>query len=99
MSRKAKHDVAPMVRGAFIAALERIKQEDGKTFSEIIADWLRVDPAGVLNAVSKFTVREANVKGKVDHDHTGTVIHKHEEVDVTKAWIEQVIGDSEEVRH
>lgn len=99
MSRKAKHDIAPVVRSAFLRALERIKEEDGKTFSEIIADWMRKDPGAVLNAVSKFTVREANVKGQVSHDHSGTVVHKQEPADLTKAWLEGVMQDEEDRVH
>lgn len=64
--KKATHDVAPIVRASFLSALERIKQEDGKTFSEIIADWMRVDPGAVLNAVAKFTVKEAAITGQVE---------------------------------
>lgn len=64
-NRKGKHDVSPIVRGAFLEALKRIKREDGKTFSEIIANWLREDPGAVLNAVSKFTVRESNLTADI----------------------------------
>jgi hypothetical protein len=56
--KKGKHDIAPMVRGAFLEALNIMKQKHGKTFSEIIADWMEKHPLAVLNAVSKFTVRE-----------------------------------------
>jgi len=76
MGTKAKHHVAPIVRGAFLEALERIKDEDRKTYSEIIADWIRgemVDGkpsysgmADVLNAVSKFNVRESAVEGEIN---------------------------------
>ena len=60
-NRKGKHDVAPMVRGAFLSALDLYKERHGKTFSETICDLLEEDPLGVLNAVSKFTVREKDV--------------------------------------
>jgi hypothetical protein len=37
----------------------------GKTFSEIMADWVEEDPIAVLNAVSKFTARESRHSGSI----------------------------------
>lgn len=109
MGTKATHHVAPIVRGAFLEALERIKLEDKKTYSEIIADWIRGAPinddgekpiysysglADVLNAVAKFNVREATVEGNIGHDHK----HKHTHVDVSKidSWIEGLVAGPED---
>jgi len=93
-NRRGRHDVAPVVRGAFLRALEQIKEEDGKTFSEIIADWLREDPGAVLNAVSKFTVREKEVSGNIQHDHDHT--HIHYAVQEIEGWIAGAIAREED---
>lgn len=97
--KSGKHDIAPAVRGAFLEALEIIKREDGKTFPQIIADWMREDPIKVLTAVSKFTVREATVSGKVQHDHKHRVSAVQDE---TQRIIDGLVGfgvdrDAEEV--
>lgn len=82
--RTGRKDIAPMVRGAFINALEEIKRTEGKTFSEIIAEWIRTEGIGpVLMAVSKFTVKEREVSGKVEHDHK----HTHVAVSESLGWI------------
>lgn len=90
MSRKGKHDVAPVVRSAFLTALERIKNEQGITFSQIIAKWMIEDPGAVLNAVSKFTVREAKLEGKVEHEH------KHVGVSQINDWLAEFTKGSED---
>lgn len=60
MGAKAKHDVAPVIRGAFLRALELTEAESGKTFSELVADAIRSEGLlPVLDRISKFTVREA----------------------------------------
>jgi len=61
MGAKAKHDLAPLVRTAFVRALE-IKEAEGKTFSEMMKD--AIDDHGilaVLDRLSKYTVRESKI--------------------------------------
>ena len=66
--KSGKRDVAPMVRAAFLNALEEIKRTEGLTFSQIIARWIREDGIGpVLQAVSKFTVREKEINATITH--------------------------------
>lgn len=62
MGAKAKNDLAPLVRTAFVRALE-IKESEGKTFSQMMKD--AIDDHGilaVLDRLSKYTVRESKVE-------------------------------------
>jgi hypothetical protein len=66
MGQRAKHDIAPMVRGAFLRALE-IQDKSGRPFPVLLSE--AIDEHGilaVLDKVSKFTVKEKHTK----HDHT-----------------------------
>lgn len=54
------------IMAAFLSALEELSRREGKTFPQIMADWLQKDPLGTLNAVAKFTGREVNVSTTVE---------------------------------
>ena len=88
--KKQTHDIAPVVRAAFLNALEELKNRHGKTFSQIMADWMEKDPIAVINAVSKFTVREAKLEGKIEHEH------KHVAISRVNDWLEQFTGSGED---
>lgn len=96
MSTKAKHAIAPAIRSAFLNALEQIKYEEGLTFSEIIAMWIKSDNYSnigqVLTAISKFDVQQKQVK----HDHTGSIT-LNAAIQETTDWLERVTesGESE----
>jgi len=66
-------DMAPVMRKAFLESIKVIQRRTGKKFPEIMADWLEENPATMLNAISKFAVREHTVKGNIDHVHTHEV--------------------------
>lgn len=93
-NRKGKHDVSPMVRGAFLNALEKIKKEQGKTFSDIIVDMLEEDPHKTLMAISRFAVREKEVTGEVKHDHKHD--HVHKKLSETAQWLNEIVGSGED---
>lgn len=94
MSRKGKHDVSPIVRGAFLEALEKIKREEGKGFSTIIKEWIEKDGIGpVLQAVSRYTVKES----KVDADVTTTFLQILAQV--SDEEIEELEEEPRPVRH
>jgi hypothetical protein len=69
-TRKGKYDIAPVMRAAFLAAIKLVERREGKTLAELMADWLEKDPIAMLNAMSKFAVRETCVQAA--HDHTLT---------------------------
>lgn len=80
-SRKAKHDIAPAMRAAFLEAIEKLKIKKGKTFSEIMADWLDEDPIAMMNAISKFTVRENHNTGSVTIEHSYSDLERANRLD------------------
>lgn len=88
MGQKAKHDVAPIIRAAFIRGLGIYCRERGKTTSEVMAEWIAEDWKAVLNAVGKYTVRENTVSGQINHDHK----HTHGTVSESAEWIERTLG-------
>ena len=61
MGAKAKHDIAPVIRGAFLNALALIEKDTGKTFPEMMRDCIEDHGLlAVMDKVSKYTVREKN---------------------------------------
>jgi len=59
MGAKAKHDIAPLARGAFIRALDLIEQDTGKTFPEMMRDCIMDHGLlAVMDKLAKYTVRE-----------------------------------------
>lgn len=74
MGAKAKHDIAPLVRGAFHQALQHIERgDDGEeklTFSQIMAKCIRANPLATLQAVARFAPREQHVSGSIKHQHS-----------------------------
>lgn len=59
---KGSHDVAPMIRGAFIRAVKMI--EDGKekrSLSQIIKEQLEERPLETLRTMASFTPKEVDV--------------------------------------
>jgi hypothetical protein len=69
-TQKGKPDIAPVMRASFLIAIKILEQRKGKTFSEIMVDWLDKDPIAMLNVISKFLPREA--RAHTAHDHTLT---------------------------
>lgn len=84
MGRKAKHDIAPVVRSAFLRGFEKYCEEKGITRSDAMMQLIKDEGLlPVLNAVSKYAVRESEVRGSVDHNHR----HSVESVSDTNQWI------------
>lgn len=92
--RKAKHDIAPMLRHAFIKGMAKVARDRGLTVPELMAVWIKEDWKAVLTAMGRYTVREATVTGKVEHDHKHQ--HTHESVSDTAAWVAGFVGDGPE---
>ena len=62
MGRHVKHQVAPLIRGAFISALEIVGDRRRQTLPEMVAQ--EIEDKGfltVLQAISRFTEKESNV--------------------------------------
>ena len=87
MGKKASHDIAPTIRGAFIRAAKRL-ENDGKPLSDILYDSLKEKPLETLNAISRFIIRESTVTGNVKHDHK----HTHEPISESSEWIAGLLG-------
>ena len=62
--RKAKYDIAPQIRAAFLAAIGELERRSGKTFAQMMAEWMQKDPIAVLNMVAKFTERESEINAR-----------------------------------
>jgi len=74
MGAKAKNDLAPLVRTAFVNAIGLMENDSGKTFSEMMKDCIESDGLlAVLDRLAKYTVREQHVSGNLNHDHTHRV--------------------------
>lgn len=70
MSRKGKHDIAPLVRAAFVRGFEKYCRKKGMTYSDAMQALIEEQGLGyVLDRVSRFTVRENTVQGKIEHEH------------------------------
>jgi hypothetical protein len=66
--RKGKHNIAPAISAPFLA----VEQRQGKSFPELMAEWLVKDPISILKVISKFLSREARVRAA--HDPVPTTI-------------------------
>ena len=53
MGAKAKHDIAPVIRGAFLNALALIEKDTGKTFPEMMRDC--IEDHGLLAVMDKVS--------------------------------------------
>lgn len=86
MSRKAKHDIAPLIRGGFRRGLQKYMRKHGKTMSDVFMDWIETDGIGaVIKTIAPYNVREARLEGAVKHDHAHTV-------DVTISQVNEFIA-------
>lgn len=68
MPRAAKSHLAPTVRAAFLRALDLIEDQQGLTFSQLMAK--AIEEHGVLEVLSKigkYVERESNVSVQVEH--------------------------------
>lgn len=57
---KGSHDIAPMIRGAFIRAVKG-EEADGKPLSSLIREQLENNPLATLKAMAAFKQKELNV--------------------------------------
>ena len=85
-TRKGKPDIAPKIRASFLITIKILEQRKGKTFSELMVDWLEKDPIAMLNVISKFLPREARVGAAHDHTLTNTSLF------ATREFVESVVG-------
>lgn len=85
MSRpKGAHDIAPMIRASLIRAATRLGNGDGIGYlATQMESHLQSDFLATINAISKFTIKEKEVTGKIDHDHR----HTHVAVSESLGWI------------
>ena len=91
--RKAKHDIAPAIRAAFLKGFDKYCREKGITYSDAMKEMIQAEGLGfALDRVSKFAVRENTVKGTVDHAHK----HTHIAVSEVNNWLKQFAGQSED---
>ena len=98
MPKAVKHEYAANLRRAFYDGMLEAAKSQGLTLTEYCRDWWLEDRKGAVEAMAKFTPREATIRGTMEH--SGTVKHLHEEAEATKAWLEQVMAEDQgEVRH
>ena len=89
-SRKAKHDIAPSIRAAFLKGFEKFCREKGITYSDAMCELIKAEGLGyVLDRVSKFAPREKTVSGNVNHEHNHEHKHTHVAVSEVNDWISQ----------
>lgn len=91
--RSGKNDIAPTIRGAFLTAIGNIEKDTGKTFSKLMQECIEENGLlAVLDRVSKFTVREKKIEGKVNHEHQHTIKPVSESLE----WLEAVIDSGQD---
>lgn len=61
---KGSHDIAPMIRGAFIRAAKSLEAK-GKPLSVIIEDSLQDKPLETLKAISSFVPKEMLIEADI----------------------------------
>lgn len=85
-NRKAKHDIAPTLRGAFLKGLKQYCDKRKITLAEAMAEWIEEDWEAVLKVMGKYAVQEKNTTVKA----TGTVKHEHTHVALSEidGWLE-----------
>lgn len=64
---KGSHDIAPMIRGAFIRAVKGL-EDDGKPLSTLIREQLENNPLATLKAMAAFNPKESNVTQRETRD-------------------------------
>ena len=93
MGAKAKHDIAPLIRGGFRRGLMKYMSKHKKTLSDVFQDWIEADGIGnVIRSLSPYNVREARLEQKVNHEHK----HIHEGLSETLGWVTEMLGGKEE---
>jgi hypothetical protein len=84
---KGKHDIVPVARASFLAAIKALEQRQGKTPPELMTDWLAKDPIALSNAISKFLPREERVH--VAHDHAPSTASLHTTCEFIASVVDQ----------
>lgn len=71
ISRTGKTDIAPAIRNSFFKGFKKYCRKHNMTFSDAFAKLIEDEGLlPVLDRVSKFTVRESQVTGTIDHKHS-----------------------------
>lgn len=65
-NRKGSHEIASVVRGAFLRAA-KASEEDGRPLSTIIYEQLQEKPLECLATISKFVPKEMMLQAEVTH--------------------------------
>ena len=94
-NRKAKHDIAPLMRNAFEKGIGIVARRRGITIPELMASWIEEDWKAVLAAMKGFTVREKSVSGEVEHNHEHKHKHTFRSVSETAEWLAEVTEQRE----
>lgn len=90
-SRRASHDVSPRMRKAFFEGFILAAQRNGGTTAEYCQKLWEEDWKKAAELLTKFLPRENVVKGKVEHEHSGTV-----ELSATERFLEEITAPGEE---
>lgn len=96
-NRKAKHDIAPRARRALWDGLVEHARRQGKTLTEVAADWWQDDWKAALKALATFMPREKHVSGEVSHTHEHT--HTAQTDEFLRLVLEKEKEQKQETRH
>ena len=97
-SRKATHDIAPVIRRAFVRAASRIGNGDSESgLADLIEKELSENPLQTLQAIARFLPQEKKISGTVNHDHKHE--HKHEALEHTTAWLTEIVETERIEKH
>jgi len=92
---KGSHDIAPMIRGAFIRAAKALESK-GKPLSTIIAQQLEEHPLETLRTMSSFVPKELDITQRKVSDVKELTDNELEQLQSLAVAILDQSGDTEE---
>ena len=87
-NRKAKNDIAPIIRFNGLEGLRKLASDRGVMISDLFAESFKVDFLKTLDTVAKFTVREKTVDSTVKQITVSN--------ELSDAELEKIIGGAGE---
>ena len=100
MGQRAKHPVAPTIRGAFLRALDIIEEEEGLTFSQLIHREIKEHGIlVVMDKVARYTERTSDVNLSHSGETLVDILTGIAEAERAATADSSVEAETEPVRH
>ena len=99
---KGSHDIAPMIRGAFIRAAKGLEAK-GKPLSKIITDQLEEKPLETLKVISSFIPKEmlieADITSQLENMSEDALYAEIQRLASATGVVLSIAGEAEETQH